>query len=202
MAKSVFDELFNAILDSEMPKVDNIMAYMAGEIQKDFVNETYRLLDIYYTNYTRPPRQYIRTDELKSSFTKSNRLRGKNGRFTKASETTAKRKSDTSLWEAMQNPGSFGVARRMENGHGYIGGVIFDEDEFNIGMEHSTITPGVFEEFDILNNFLLSDDASQKGNKAADYRNFPSAHSQLKNYESAYYSRLDRLYEDACRKFR
>jgi hypothetical protein len=69
-------------------------------------------------------------------------------------------------------------------------------------MEHSTITPGVFEEFDILNNFLLSDDASQKGNKAADYRNFPSAHSQLKNYEKAYYGKLDKLYEDACRKFK
>jgi hypothetical protein len=69
-------------------------------------------------------------------------------------------------------------------------------------MEHSTITSGVFEEFDILNNFLLSDDASQKGNKAADYRNFPSAHSQLKNYEKAYYGKLDKLYEDACRKFK
>ena len=201
MAKSIFDELYNIILDNEMPKIDKIMAHMANEIQKDFVNETYRLLDIYYQDYT--PRYYIRTDVLKSGFSESNRLRGKSGRFIHASETTLKRRSDTSLWEAMQNPGSFGVARRMEAGHGYIGGVIFDEDDFQINMKHSTITPGsVFEEFDVLNNFLLSDDASQKGNLAAKYRHFPSAHSQLKLYEKSYYGKLDKLYEDACRQFR
>lgn len=199
MAKKLFDELFDAILDNEMPIVDNIMAYMANEIQKDFVQEVYRLLDIYYDNYT--PKRYIRTDELKASFSKSNRLRGKKGRFTKASKTMLARRTDTSLREAMQqNPGSFGVARRSEEGHGYIGGVIFDPDDFETNnMKHSV--RGI-EEFDIVHNFLLSDDSNQKGNMAANYRNFPSADSQLQNYLMSYDGKMDKLYEDAYRKFR
>jgi hypothetical protein len=200
MAKSVFDELYETILDNELPKINNIMAYMASEIQRDFVNETYRLLDIYYENYT--PRVYIRTDELRSRVSKNGRFRGKGGRFVAPSNTVKTRlANDISLHDAM-HAGSFGVARPNENGDGYIGGVIFDPDDidYNIDMKHSIA--GI-EEFDMVRNFLLSDDENQKGNKAAKYRNFPSANSQLQKYLESYYNgKMDKLYDDACRKFR
>ena len=201
MEKSIFDEYFDFIVKREKPKVEKIMAYMVGEIQKDFVNETYRLLDIYYENYTRPPRIYIRTDELKSQLSKSNRLRGKGGRFTKPSNTVRARLNDRSLIEAMKTPGSFGVARVNDQKNGYIGGVIFDPDDesYKIDMEHSGA--GI-EEFDMVRNFLFSDDPSLKGNIAATKRNFPSADSQLQNYLMAYDGKIDKLYNDACRKFR
>jgi hypothetical protein len=102
--------------------------------------------------------------------------------------------------EAMQVPGSFGVARRSEDGHGYIGGVIFDPDDidYNIDMKHSTA--GI-DEFDIVRNFLFSD-VDRPSNRAAKYRNFPSADSQLQKYLESYDGRLDKLYNDACRKFK
>lgn len=201
MTKSIFDDFFDTIVKRETPIVDKIMSYMAHEIQKDFVNETYRLLDIYYENYTRPPRIYIRTDELKSQLSKSNRLRGKGGRFTTPNKTIRKRLTDRSLMEAMKTPGSFGVARLNEQGNGYIGGIIFDPDDesYQIDMTHSVA--GI-EEFDMVRNFLFSDDASLEGNMAATNRSFPSADSQLQKYLMAYDGKIDKLYSDACRKFR
>lgn len=196
----IADKLFDMIIEREKPKLENIMRHMTEQIKNDFVQETYRLLDIYYENYT--PRVYIRTDELRGKVSKNGRFRGKNGKFLKPSKTIQDRlANDRSLKEAMKTPGSIGVARLAESGWGYIGGIIFDEADadYHLDMKHSN--RGI-EEFDIVTNFLFSDDANQTGNAAAQYRNFPSANVGLEAFLKSYDKKIDKMYTDACAKFR
>lgn len=199
--KKIADKLFEMIVEIEKPKIDKIMQHMTEQIQKDFVQETYRLLDIYYENYT--PRVYIRTDDLRGMVSKSGKFRGKGGRFITPSNTIKMRlANDRSLKEAMKTPGTFGVARPMEGGAwGYIGGVIFDESDkdYHIDMNHSN--RGI-DEFNIVTNFLLSDDPNQTGNSAAKYRNFPSADAGLEAFLKSYDNKINKLYDNAYAKFR
>lgn len=201
--KDFVDELINEILTEEMPKIDNIMNYMAHKIQNDFVGITYNLLDSYYSNYD--PKRYIRTDiyKIKHGIDKYGRKHNRSGKMTaKKSKAEKSRMHDRSLYSAIKDMGingesAIGVARG-DYVNGYIAGVVFDESYFDGAMKHSV--RGI-DEWDIVNNFLFSSDTSQKGNHPLMART-PEADQVLTEYLNNYSEQVDKHYKDACKQFR
>ena len=197
--KDFADEVVSLILADVQPKVDGIMRYMANQIQGDFVAVTYRLLDMYYANYS--PEQYIRTDKLKGGLEKNGKKR-KNGRYTKTTSAEKARRNDISLRSAMTamigGQPAIGIARG-DYANGYIAGVCFDESYFDSAMKHS-VHGDYFDEMDIVSNFLFSADGDYGyGNIAS---RSPSAATELENYLNNYDAKIDKYYKDACKKFK
>lgn len=204
--KDFVDELVNEILTQEIPKIDNIMAYIANKVQGDFVATTYALLDKYYADWR--PKYYIRTDEYKKrqGIDVHGRKHNKSGKMvSKTSEQEKKRMNDISLKTAMKSivngQPAIGVARGSYK-TGYIAGVCFDESYFDGAMKHSIHGRG-FDEMDIVSNFLFSADGTLGyGNIAGELSGRPSAATELDNKLQNYSYKIDKFYSDACKKFR
>lgn len=198
------DILADAIVEANKTRLDNIMNYVANQIQNDVVTVTYNLIDAFYTDYTQPPRVYIRTDEYKKghNLNKNGRKHDKKGHLAKMSKTEIARSKDKSLMSAIKDLNesgqpAIGICKPIDGMIGYQAGVLFDEGYFNneSGMRHS-IKGSNFTEWDIVEDFLWG----VHGNESV-YTTTPSAGYALYKYIDTYQSRFDKHYKDACKKF-
>lgn len=199
------DVLADVIVETEKTRLNDIMKYVANKIQDDVVAVTYNVIDAFYTDYTQPPRVYIRTDEYKKkhNLDKNGRKHDKKGHLSKMSKTEIARGKDKSLMSAIKDLNAsgqpaIGVLKPIDGTIGYQAGVLFDEDYFNneSGMRHS-IKGKNFTEWDIVEDFLWG----VHGNESV-YTTTPSAGYALYQYIDNYQSRFDKHYKDACRKFK
>lgn len=193
--KNFIDELATLITQQEAERLDNIMYEVAKNIQKDVIEVTYSLIDMYYEDYTHEKgRVYIRTDEYKHPHGRYGRFRRK----TRA-EATSSKANDVSLMTALKDKKgddpAIGVCRPLDGVFGYQAGVIFDEEELMKKMKHSRMGAN-FTEWNIVENFL----SGVHGNDDV-YITTPSADMVLDNYIYSYASRFDKHYNDALRKF-
>ena len=199
------DVLADVIVETEKTRLNDIMKYVANQIQNDVVAVTYNVIDAFYADYTQPPRVYIRTDEYKKkhNLDQNGRKHDKKGHLSKMSKTEIKRKSDKSLMSAIKDLNesgqpAIGVLKPIDGTIGYQAGVLFDEDYFNnaSGMRHS-VKGKNFTEWDIVEDFLWG----VHGNESV-YTTTPSAGYVLSQYIDTYQSRFDKHYKDALRKFK
>lgn len=186
------DELVNLIIENEKPRIDKIMNEVTKNISIDFANETFRLLDEYYDNYT--PIRYVRV------YGKKRKLRTKSG-----STSRKPRPGQVSLHAAVTRIDSDGPAIGVYGGsydEGYIGGVVFDPSKFQKnGMRH--IGKGI-SEWNIVENFLYAGDGVGVGDwrsvSVAEY-NEPSADEAMNIYMDFYGPTFDMHYKNALKKF-
>ena len=199
------DILADAIVETEKTRLDDIMKYVANKIQDDVVAVTYNVIDAFYSDYTQPPRVYIRTDEYKKkhNLDKNGRKHDKKGHLSKMSKIEIARGKDKSLMSAIKDLNesgqpAIGVLKPIDGTIGYQAGVLFDEGYFNneSGMRHS-VKGKNFTEWDIVEDFLWG----VHGNEDV-YTTTPSAGYILYQYIDNYQSRFDKHYKDALRKFK
>lgn len=198
--KGFTNALTDLIIETEMPRLNNIIKEVAKKIQGDMVAVTYSVIDAFYEDYQHSDgRVYIRTDEYKA---KHNNQRDKKGQFRyKKSAMEYKRGRDVSLMsavKAMETSGqpAIGVCRPLDGMFGYQAGVVFDESYFQKKMKHS-VKGDDFTEWDIVEDFLWG----VHGNEAV-YTTTPSAGWTLYDYIKSYKPKFDRHYNNACKKFR
>lgn len=187
------------IISKEKTRLNDIMQYVANQIQRDVIDVTYATLDAYYQDYMPPDRAYyIRTDEYKA---KHNRPKDKkSGQFKRKNKTEWSRSSDKSLMSAIKTLGesgqpAIGVCRPLDGMFGYQAGVVFDPDYFERAMHHENKG---FTEWDIVENFLFG----QHGNGEAIHFTEPHADMILREYINSYKTKFDKHYNDAFKKFK
>lgn len=185
------------IISQEKTRLNDIMQYVANQIQKDVIDVTYATLDAYYRDYMPPDRAYyIRTDEYKAR----PRAKDKKGQFKRKTKTEWSRSSDRSLMSAVKALGesgqpAIGVCRPLDGMFGYQAGVVFDPDYFEMAMHHENKG---FTEWDIVENFLFG----QHGNGEAIHFTEPHADMVLREYINSYKSKFDKHYNDAFKKIK
>lgn len=207
--KNFANTLADIIMQRETPRLQDIMQDVSKEIQKDFVEMTYSVLDAFYQDYMPPDRTYIRVDEYhaRHKMDKYGRMRDKKGRIVKKlnaresqSNTERRRASDRSLMTAVRamnasGQPAIGVCRPIDGFFGYQAGVIFDE-EIASRMKHS-VKGDNFTEWDIVEDFLWG----VHGNESV-YTTTPSAGYVLYEYVNSYKPRFDMHYKNALRKYK
>lgn len=190
--KDFADEIIAEILKNEMPRLDKIMNEVTRNIRDDFAQETYKLLDMYYDDYT--PIRYVRL------YGPKRKLRTKNGKTTRKP-----RAGGVSLHAAIMRQGADGPAIGVSGGNfndGYVGGVVFDEGYFQgNGMRHLGKGTG-FREWNIVENFLFAGEGGYGDWRAYDSTyGGTSADSELNNFMNNYDKILDMHYQNALKKF-
>ena len=192
--KDFASALADKILANESHKIKEITREVAEKIQKDMVDKTYALIDMYYTDYR--PEVYIRTDEL------TKQKRGKGGKFKKKTTNERKRlaNGDVSLRTAIKaldesGQPAIGICKPLDDGWGYQAGVLFDEKYFYDKMQHSVHGPN-FTEWDIALNFLwgIHGDPSISVTTPAGV--------ELDKYINTYKQRFDEHYQAAYKKYK
>lgn len=202
--KNFTNFMVDMILENERPRLENIMQEVAKNIQNDMVAVTYSLVDAFYSDYTQPPRVYIRTDDYKKRHkfdAKGRKHSRKTGAPVKRSKTEAKRANDISLMSAVKalevsGQPAIGICRPIDGVFGYQAGVVFDEGYFERNMKH-TIKGNNFTEWDIVEDFLWG----VHGNEAV-YTTDPSAGWTLYEYLNSYKPKFDKHYNNALKKFK
>lgn len=189
--KDFVNEMVDLIIENEIPRIDKIMNEVTRNIRDDFAQETYRLLDNYYDDYT--PIHYVRLYGAKR------KLRTKTTRKPRA--------GGVSLHAAITRQGADGPAIGISGGSfydGYVGGVIFDEDYFKGNSMRHLGKGKDFSEWNIVENFLFAGEGTGYGDwrsvSAADY-NQHSADAAMNMYMNFYGPILDKHYENALKKF-
>lgn len=197
--KNFVNSLTDFIIKNERPKLENIMNEVSINIQKDFVNVTYAVIDKFYQDYMPPERSYIRVDEYreKHRLDKNGRKHNKNGSLAKMSETEKRRKKDVSLMSAIKSldesgNAAIGVCDKLGDLY-YHAGVLFSEKNLASKMRHA-IKGKNFTEWDIVEDFLWG----VHGNDNV-YTTTPSAGWVLYEYLNSYKTRFDMHYKNACK---
>lgn len=193
--KDFTDVLMNAIIENEIPRIDKIMNEVTKKVSQDFAQETFRLLDEYYDNYT--PIRYVRV------YGQKRKLRTKNGTTNRKPRT-----GQVSLHAAITRGGEEEPAIGVYGGNyydGYVGGVVFDPSYFrDNGMRH--IGKGI-SEWNIVENFLYAGEAGEHDLKG-DWRSVSasgfdghSADEAMNMFMTFYGPTFDMHYKNALKKF-
>jgi hypothetical protein len=178
----------DVIIDSESKRINKILNEVTTKIRDDFVQETYRLVDEYYDNYT--PARYVRLYEPKR------KLRNKKG------TTRSKPKGGVSLYEAIHKGGIedpiIGVSGKYKGF--WAGGVIFNSSKFEYrhGMRHPD--KGITE-WNIFTNFLFAGKGEHGDIRSHIQYDHPSADEELMYFYNTYKPKLDKHYQDAYKKY-
>ena len=185
--KNFTDELVDLILENERSRIDKIMKYTTEQVSKDFALVMNRFLDMYYDDYN--PTSYVR-------------VYGKRGKHMGGRKPVGGQRS---LHAAVsRNDGSLersgGTLKIGSNEPSYVGGIAFDENNFNTNsMYHRKI--GI-EEWDVVQNFLYAGEGIGRGDWRSEIEySVPSANKMMSDYMETYGTMFDRHYQDAIKKF-
>lgn len=187
--KNFADQLVDAIMQTEIPRIDKVMNEVTKKISVDFANTMFDLIDKYYENYD--PIRYVR-------------VYGKRGKYAKNRKPRA---GQVSLHAAITRSGADGPAISFSGGSfydGYVGGIRIDESKFQgNGMRH--IGKGI-SEWNIVENFLFAGAGvnSDMERLTGDWRSHieydkPSADLEMMMYMSTYGPMVDKYYKDALK---
>ena len=196
--KDFADTLADFIIETERPRLNGVMKYVAEKIQQDMIGQTRALIDAYYQDYMPPEREYyVRTDEYHA---KHMHPKNKKGQYRPKTKTEWRRSKDKSLRSAIEalatgDQPAMGICRPMTGEWGYQAGVLFDPGKFEGVMYHEQKG---FEEWDIVENFLFG----QHGNGSRIYFSDPYADIVLRNYIQSYKTKFDKHYKDALAKIK
>ena len=201
--KKFADVVADAILATEAPRLDRIMADVTRNITDDFAEATYSLMDDYYFDYT--PIQYVR------KYGRKKFLRGV-GQTSKGAKSRTKSLHAAITRQGETKEGNLGPVIGTYGGsfyEGYYAGLSFDEEYFNNkdNLVHGRKLSEIgIEEWDIVKNFLFAGEGIGRG----DVRSYPeisgveysapSADQMLNTMLQAYKPRFDEHYQNALRK--
>ncbi len=187
--KKFADIMADVIINSESERINKILNDVTRKIRDDFVQETYRLVDEYYDNYT--PARYVRLYEPKR------KLRNKKGM------TTSKpKKGGVSLYDAIHKGGLedpiIGVSGKYKGE--WAGGVIFNSSKlgYRSGMRHPD--KGITE-WNIFTNFLFAGEGGHGDIRSHIPYEHSSADEELMHFYNTYKPRLDKHYQNAYKKY-
>lgn len=187
--KDFTDELVDLILENERNRIDKIMKYTTEQVSKDFALVMNRFLDMYYDDYD--PTSYVR-------------VYGKRGKYMSGRKPVG---GQLSLHAAVsRNDGSLehsgGTLKIGSNEPSYVGGIEFDEKNFNTSsMYHRK--RGI-DEWDIVQNFLYAGEGVGKGDWRSEVDGYsaPSADKMMRDYMDMYEPLFDKHYKNALKKFK
>lgn len=190
--KNFHNILADFIVQSETPRLNDVMQEVSKNIQRDVVNKTKEVVDKFYQDYTQENgRVYIRVDEYRATPSKKRDSRG-NRIIRKRDRNFSLRSAVTKNWNSDQP--AIGVCRPLEGILGWEAGVLFDEGYFQSHMKHSYKGKN-FTEWDIVEDFLWG----VHGNESV-YITDPPAGYELHEFIQNYKPRFDKHYNDAMKK--
>ena len=188
--KDFTNELVNLIIQNETLRLNDIMQEVSKKIQKDVIQTTYDVIDMFYQDYS--PEVYIRVDDYRATPSKRRDQRG-NRLVRKRDRNVSLKSAVLKNWDSEQP--AIGVCRPLDGILGWEAGVLFDEDYFQRHMKHSYKGKN-FTEWDIVEDFLWG----VHGNESVATTE-PSAGYVLYEFIETYKPRFDKHYQDACQKF-
>lgn len=186
------DALVDAIVNNERDRIDRIMEEVTMNIQKDFANKMYELLDEYYENYE--PIRYVR-------------LYGRKKKLRRGATQMKPKKGGVSLHAAITRGGENAPAIGYVGGdyeEGYYGGISFNPDYFRGADNHIRhIGKGKnFTEWNIVENFLFAGDGGYGDWRSTSESGWTgtSADTEMQAFMNSYDQRLRQHYNNALNK--
>lgn len=187
--KDFTDVLVDTIISKERDRIDKVMKEVTMNIQRDFAEKMYELLDEYYENYE--PIRYVR-------------LYGRKKKLKRGATKMKAKKGGVSLHAAITRGGFDAPAIGYVGGdydNGYYGGISFDPDYFTGQDNHIRhIGKGKnFTEWNIVENFLFAGEGGYGDIRSYIDYSHQSADAEMQAFMAAYGPTFDRHYQNALK---
>lgn len=184
--KDFTDQLTKLIIENEKSRMDKIMEQTMAEVSKDFETAIIRYLDMYYDNYD--PTSYVRVYGKRGKY-----MSGQKPKGGQVSLHAAVSRKDGSLY-------SFDTPMHPNGYVSYIGGIEFDESNFNRNkMKH--IGKGITE-WDIVENFLYAGEKTGSGDwRAVIGYDEPSPDELMGQFMNGYFNTFKKHFDNAYKNY-